>query len=78
MNELMICLVGREPMPNLILAHDLKPQSVLLCATKETQTRAEYLKFVLENQCGNFFIRKMCSYRINKMYQRTLRATISR
>ncbi|PYP84789.1 MAG: hypothetical protein DMF61_18590 [Blastocatellia bacterium AA13] len=47
----MICLVGEQPIPNLLPIRYWKPDQVLLAATARTQTVSEKLALVIRGQC---------------------------
>lgn len=54
MTAVMVCLVGEQPMPNLLAARHLRPPDVVLAFTDKSRERCERLRAVLSKQCTVF------------------------
>lgn len=50
MAKKMLCLIGEQPVPNLLPIRELKPKEVVLFYTTFTEERSKYLRSVLINE----------------------------
>jgi hypothetical protein len=50
MAQKMLCLIGEQPVPNLLPIRELRPKEVVLFYTTLTEERSKYLRSVLINE----------------------------